>query len=301
MALNTASYRNSFSAINRRSNPLRRLIMLFLFIAGIVLWLTVLQQARPDFPDLLMQIFSVSAVGLASGLGARMALTQRNSLFRLVAALASLVMGLYGLGYLTDWKMGLGPLEFWRDRVDYNEAAQLGGGAIAALMALSAWPRSGVRSIETYSRSRSSTRAVPETTGSYHPVPQSSSSRGLASFLNPGTWAKRPTSVSPSRSVQRGRVSGRSRPSARSSPAVERLVVPRPSKRSKSRSKRKGIFRGKPEVQFSMYAEHKCPYCLEDVKRNDPRGVKECPVCHTLHHADCWSITGMCQVPHMNT
>jgi hypothetical protein len=24
----------------------------------------------------------------------------------------------------------------------------------------------------------------------------------------------------------------------------------------------------------------------------------ECQICHTLHHADCWAITGTCQVPH---
>jgi hypothetical protein len=29
--------------------------------------------------------------------------------------------------------------------------------------------------------------------------------------------------------------------------------------------------------------------------------VKKCEVCNTLHHADCWAITGMCQVPHLNT
>jgi hypothetical protein len=23
-------------------------------------------------------------------------------------------------------------------------------------------------------------------------------------------------------------------------------------------------------------------------------------VCHTRHHADCWSVTGVCQVPHQN-
>jgi hypothetical protein len=26
--------------------------------------------------------------------------------------------------------------------------------------------------------------------------------------------------------------------------------------------------------------------------------VKVCPVCKTRHHADCWSVTGTCQVPH---
>lgn len=47
--------------------------------------------------------------------------------------------------------------------------------------------------------------------------------------------------------------------------------------------------------------EDRCPYCLDIVKRNDPRGVRVCDVCGTPHHADCWSITGKCQVPHLNT
>jgi len=44
--------------------------------------------------------------------------------------------------------------------------------------------------------------------------------------------------------------------------------------------------------------EHRCPYCLELVQKKDPRGIVECSICHTLHHADCWAVTGMCQVPH---
>jgi hypothetical protein len=47
--------------------------------------------------------------------------------------------------------------------------------------------------------------------------------------------------------------------------------------------------------------EDRCPYCLDVIKRNDPRGVRTCDVCGTPHHADCWSITGKCQVPHLNT
>jgi hypothetical protein len=46
--------------------------------------------------------------------------------------------------------------------------------------------------------------------------------------------------------------------------------------------------------------EDRCPYCLDIIKRQDPRGVKICDVCHTPHHADCWAITGKCQVPHLN-
>jgi hypothetical protein len=57
----------------------------------------------------------------------------------------------------------------------------------------------------------------------------------------------------------------------------------------------------RPHVQIAVVEDHRCPYCLEPVKRSDPGGVKECEVCHTLHHADCWDITGVCQVPHLNT
>lgn len=47
--------------------------------------------------------------------------------------------------------------------------------------------------------------------------------------------------------------------------------------------------------------EDRCPYCFDIVKRSDPRGVHVCPSCNTPHHADCWAITGKCQMPHLNT
>lgn len=51
-------------------------------------------------------------------------------------------------------------------------------------------------------------------------------------------------------------------------------------------------------VQLVGVEEHRCPYCLELVEPKDPRGIKICPECHTYHHADCWTVTGACQVPH---
>ncbi len=44
-----------------------------------------------------------------------------------------------------------------------------------------------------------------------------------------------------------------------------------------------------------------CPYCLEEVKPRDPRGRVVCSICGTPHHADCWAITGKCEVPHLQT
>jgi hypothetical protein len=52
------------------------------------------------------------------------------------------------------------------------------------------------------------------------------------------------------------------------------------------------------DIRLVGTEEHRCPYCLQPVARRDPRGVTICPDCGTWHHEDCWSITGMCQIPH---
>ena len=51
-------------------------------------------------------------------------------------------------------------------------------------------------------------------------------------------------------------------------------------------------------IRLDSQMVHNCPYCLEAVERHDRRGVKICPICKTYHHADCWGITGACQIPH---
>lgn len=59
--------------------------------------------------------------------------------------------------------------------------------------------------------------------------------------------------------------------------------------------------KGRHAITLSGQIEHRCPYCLELVQRRDPRGVVVCPECKTRHHADCWAVTGMCQVPHQHS
>jgi ribosomal protein L37AE/L43A len=54
----------------------------------------------------------------------------------------------------------------------------------------------------------------------------------------------------------------------------------------------------KKDVKLLGETEHRCPYCLELVQKNDSRGVVICPECKTWHHKDCWDITGSCQVAH---
>ncbi len=54
------------------------------------------------------------------------------------------------------------------------------------------------------------------------------------------------------------------------------------------------------DVKLMGEEEHVCPYCLEEVVRNDSQGMVICPECSTWHHQDCWNVTGACGVAHRN-
>ena len=73
--------------------------------------------------------------------------------------------------------------------------------------------------------------------------------------------------------------------------AKKPAVAKKKSTTAKKRSRNK-------DVKLNGTEEHRCPYCLEIVHKNDPRGVVICPDCGTWHHKDCWDITGSCQVAH---
>ena len=72
--------------------------------------------------------------------------------------------------------------------------------------------------------------------------------------------------------------------------------VKKPTRVKKKKTRKRSI--KTEEIKFVGEMEHTCPYCLDPVEPNDPRGVKICPICKTHHHADCWGITGACQIPH---
>jgi len=262
--------------------------MFSLFVAGIVLWLSILGEARTDFPFELMLGLAVTVVGLGSGLGSRLAFGGRSRALQIAGALGAGVLGLYALGYLTDWRMGIGPVQFWRDQIDRIEAAQFAGVSFASLLAASAWRRQ-VRVRGGRGRSNAALNSPARSAEYVSSAPR----RGLTSTANSSAGTR--GAVRSSRAGSSPRV----RPGARAQSGALKFGVRQAVPRSSSR--KRGIFRRRPAVQFSVYEEHKCPYCLEDVKRNDPRGVQECSICHTLHHADCWAITGMCQVPHLTT
>lgn len=54
------------------------------------------------------------------------------------------------------------------------------------------------------------------------------------------------------------------------------------------------------DVKLTGEEEHVCPYCLEEVRKADPRGVVICKECSTWHHEDCWNLAGACGIAHRN-
>ncbi|MGZ6347242.1 MAG: RING finger protein [Anaerolineales bacterium] len=284
---------------------LRKLVLLLLLVVALALGLVLAFRQKSDFPLLLFNVLADVSLGVIAGLGSRFVLRQRNWVIQVLASTATVFIGLYVLGAFTNWKSGVGPLPFslnlgnvnWLDpfhiawgsllrfktgRVNMIGLAQMVIAVDTSWIALRAWRQSGL-----VERSVGSTPRV-----------------GNHGRLRSSPVAVSPNTAFPKIRLPRGLRSGfKSKPMIKprklDRPVIASAAMPAPGR--SSRSKRWNPLRRKPEIQFAAYEEYRCPYCFEVVKRDDPRGVVECDVCHTLHHKDCWDITGTCQVPHLNT
>ena len=264
------------------SNFLRKLALLFLLVTGVALGLLILMREKPDYPGWFQGWFAVVALAVTAGFGSRWALKQRNGFVRFFAAMAAYLGGLSAMGVFSGWKYGIGPLEFSRNSVDVEGLVKAGIGAYLILLVFYAWrrPRHAPQSTSANSSTEAYRPVSESRVHASNPRPRAGTTSSQNSIL--GRLRSRWNSVK----FRTGR--GRVRRAVR--PATQADVPARP--------KRRGFWSPRPNVQIALVEEHRCPYCLEPVTRVDPRGVVECDVCHTLHHKDCWDITGLCQVPH---
>jgi hypothetical protein len=296
----------------------RKVILLLLLIGTSALLLSVLFEVQTGLPLLLSTFFADTSLGLIAGFGSRSTLRKWNLYVRSLVAILLASIGMLLLGYLTHWVLGVGPLVLnskvmdqihritlhrnlidqihamridWRtlfnfSKLDWADPVHLALCMLMAGLALDAWPSTSTS--EPIELAPLPAPAVPAPARRRRQT-SSSSSTGRARVHLPGNWLTR---LRPSPQPQpRSRSNGRGRLPVQTEAKIVKEPVVRPKRR---RSRRK------PKIQFASVEEHRCPYCLDPVTRTDPRGVKECEVCHTLHHADCWAITGICQVPHLN-
>jgi ribosomal protein L37AE/L43A len=281
MSLPAAMTSNSLLSTARRPGFLRRLVGCVLFAVGMAGFMALVNVYQTDLSPQVMTVFSILVVGLTAGAAPRASFYGWSFWIRFFVALIALPLGMFALGFFTNWQMGIGPLEPWlRGVIDPEQAVELGGAFLVAAVTLTAWSKPKVKVADAPAQSRRSAEAARiSQPASLHAVV----SKKLKRTPKPNPLLK---------------FMDLSRLRTRTSSGNGKLRVS--SAAGQSRSGLARAFRRRPNVQVSVYQEHRCPFCLEVVKRDDPRGVKKCEVCSTLHHADCWDVAGACQVPHLN-
>ena len=291
MSIRAATMSNSYSFTTQRSGFFQKLVVAFLFVIVIASFMALFETYQKNISFFWMTVLAVLSIGLASGTISRMAFYQWPGFTRFFVVLLILPFGLFVLGFLTSWQIGIGPLNPWvRGIIPQDELFQLGGAFLVALISLEAWwnPRSNEDHYRVRASPKRRKKQTPRAAASIPTVePRSSQTHTQENVIFLPQRNSRP------KILKADRV--RSRPNA----AVDKVIFKHAAQPTLSRRKRANNRR--PMLQISTFEEHRCPFCLEEVKRNDPRGIKECEVCHSMHHADCWAITGMCQVPHLNS
>ena|GEM_PF-608162 len=334
MAMRAATMNPMSSAdaphIVRESESLfRKLVLLLLLISAAVLWIVIWFKQETSFPLLLSTFFVDASLGLIAGFGSRLFLRNQEMFAQYFVAVMIAVIGMFMIGSLTDWVLGVGPIHleekfaeqvreirfgsdlgsqirslrlgsrvlFDFSAMDWADPVHLAVSLLMVVLSLQAWRQTAAvaQPIEVEPLPVVASPPAPVTrTRSRGGRRSSSSANGRARVKRSESSSSSSNHVSPNLSPPpRVRSNHGARSTVRS--GVKKIKEPT------VRPKKKRMSRRKPKIQFALVEEHRCPYCLDAVAHNDPRGVKECEVCHTLHHADCWSITGVCQVPHLNT
>mgnify|MGYP001620205286 CR=1 FL=1 len=289
MSIRTATMSNSYSPATRCPGFFQKLVVTLLFVVGIAGFMALFNVYQKNLSSFWMTVFAILSIGLASGAASRITFYQWSGFIRFFVILLALPLGLFVLGVLTNWQMGIGPPNPWvKGIIPQDELIQLGGAFLVAIISLEAWwkPPSKIEDVAEVQRSSRSREQTPVTAAM-----QSVQPRRQAHTQESLTYLPKRNSRLKFLKANKAR--------SRTNPAVDKLILTHTAQPTRSRRNR--LFNRKPNLQISLYEEHRCPFCLDEVKRNDPRGVKKCEVCNTLHHADCWAVTGMCQVPHLNS
>ncbi len=244
----------------------------------------------------LLKYIVVLLVGLLAGFSTRRFLTAHTRVLQLLAALISTALSLASLHILSAGFIGINLFYRSNNRPDWQGLIQFGLAALGSLLVINAF------------RTRSAPQQVHTAPAAATPQHRPEVKRWLPKFTFPAQKKSEPkvTKIAP---VKKERVSAKKRTTKKASNTLaiqktaakpKKLAVVAAPKPKTKKPARKAKKNAKPEIKFVGKEEYICPYCLDPVEDHDPRGVKICPICKTRHHADCWGITGACQIPHSN-
>ncbi|MDD5467023.1 MAG: hypothetical protein PHS96_04390 [Anaerolineales bacterium] len=274
-------------------------------------------------PPLALKLITVAALGLVSGFAARSLLVHSSAWWQRGAALLALAGGLLLLSPLTNGYAGIALGAQASGLAVWDVPLQGGVALLAAWLSLHAWkPVKATRKAPALKVSKRS--QAPSHPPRRQPAPRkpkirpaprpaqskSKTSPALPLFVQSRYWRQQWSKLDGSVNRLKPKVNlALTKPARWANDLIQstRLRI-----RSRQRRSTEGppfsnpgasaypLRRSRRHVRLKAVEEHRCPFCLEAVKKNDPRGVKICPICNTYHHADCWAVTGTCQVPHQH-
>jgi len=258
-------------------------------LSSLLLLLTFTLRSYGDIT--LLKYSIVLVVGLLAGFSARRILAGYTWALKLLAALFSAALSLAMLYILSGGFLGINLTSGSNQATDWTGLIQLGLTALGALLVVTAF------------RSPSRIKDIPAP----EPKTPRSTREPKPALIN---W---PMKLGSSTANKRGQKSSRSTGTNKASSSLaiqkstdktsslQKVAVESPKTRIKkpARVTNKRVKNKKTkEIKLVGEIEHTCPYCLDPVQPNDPRGVKICKICKTHHHADSSMITGACQIPH---
>src|SRR5215216_5688964 len=248
-----------------RYNLLRKLAILLLLVISTALWLYILfREKRLIYPTTVQEIASGVVIAIVAGLSAQLILSQRGGFLRFLAAMIGDVVGIYLLGFISNGKYGISKFGWLPKAVDYDGLNLIGIGFVIILFMALLFRRTKIIVIPEPIQVIPPEGESSITSVQYEPANSTSvSTPDRPRVALPRiSWSGLLAPSSSPRVRSNGRHSGMIQP-AKVAPAV----APKRRRRKKSR------------VQLALVEEHRCPYCLENVTRADPRGVVECNVC----------------------
>ncbi len=273
-----------------------RVLILVLFTSLVGSVLTLLFLVNRQWMPSLLKYAVLAATGVASGFGARRLLIGRVFLLRIGAAIFALIIALGLLNVISLGYIGLNLLHAYPNNPQWDGALQLGVASSLAILTIRAW-RVSIREVVVEPRYTPAPIPLPASRPTRRPA--SRSTRRVSSPSTRRRRTSRGTTISASLAAWGSNVATQFSnfflAPSRGMVTRRRTSAKHPAK---AKQKRQRLLHRQAGVYLSGEVEHRCPYCLEEVRRNDPRGIKICKVCQTWHHADCWAITGVCQVPH---
>jgi hypothetical protein len=278
-------------------------ILATLSAAGIIY---LLLNTYPSMNSTSVKWVLIVSLGLTAGLTSRFLLADRWFMLQLLTSVLGLLAGLVLLGFLSQGPFGGQLPEANSDSMKLNWVSPLSVSGAAAFITLLALKKNGARRLaEAGQDSPTGSEPFPKAANTRlfsqkqprptrHSAKKSAAARKKSqlSFLRRGFWELR-------WSWWKHGIPEAHFPDSEPAETPRRKTAVRVQLKHQPR-KQPARQKTQSNVHLIGKEEHRCPYCLELVNPKDPRGVNICPICHTHHHADCWAVTGTCQVPHFH-